>query len=190
MKTDAGDMWRLILSSPSTSYMYRHYSLLYLDWHCIEEQRLTHTHRARRFVFPVSLLTLLHTDSHFCIIFFSRERERESQSCWCQMLICHAAAGGFARLPWGRQKNYLIKTCCYCTITLHFYALCQMLSPICLLGSYFKNRFGIWFMDNNKIYDNLNLFLSLILTVMVWCGFYELFPKTAFYFTVHGPYLA
>lgn len=70
-----------------------------------------------RFVFSVSLSTLSHTRTHFRIIFFSRQ----SQSCQCQMLICHAAAGGFSRLPWVRWKNYLIKNLLllYNNFTLH-----------------------------------------------------------------------
>lgn len=73
-----------------------HSSLLYLYRHCTKNQDWRAHWGGLRFQ-SVSLLTHTHTHT-FRIIFFSRQ----SQSCQCQMLICHAAAGGFVRLPRGR----------------------------------------------------------------------------------------
>lgn len=52
-----------------------------------------------------------------------------------------------------------------------------------------KNRFDIWFYDDDTIYDNLDLLVPLISAVMVWCDFSELIPKITVHISLGGPYL-
>lgn len=161
--------WSVLIQCTATPHFF------YVFWHCTEIQRLAHT------CWEVCVFSEFPTRTHT----LSFPSPRQSQSCQCQMLICHAAAGElFHDSPDSADIIILSTTCCFlCNNFLHcnICAVCQMRSPICSWIHCFEKKFRqLRFKDHDTIFDTLDLLQPLIVSVTVGCDFEEMITKIFF----------